>query len=193
MSACHLDTTWPVSFHDVLHSSAANFFHDLLSPILDYVTRYCLASIHHSLANAQNPADNAHDSRTRPARCEDTEQDDAYLRNDETVEAIENGEGSFSPMPADEQAGLQDGMLLRDVPKRTTFYDPVAERQMSQMDAKLFYQRSKIDLRSGTAGASSWTPSNPNSPTLASGSRPVTEYGADSLILDQDGGGLATK
>ncbi|KID86362.1 AMP deaminase [Metarhizium guizhouense ARSEF 977] len=132
-------------------------------------------------------ADNAHDSRTRPARCEDTEQDDAYLGNDETVEAIENGEGSFSPMPADEQVGLQDGMLLRDVPKRTTFYDPVAERQMSQMDAKLFYQRSKIDLRSGTAGASSWTPSNPNSPTLASGSRPVTEYGADSLILDQDG------
>ncbi|KAG8409475.1 AMP deaminase [Metarhizium acridum] len=132
-------------------------------------------------------ADNAQDSRTRPARREDAEQDDAYLGNGETVEGIENGERSFSSMPADEQAGLQDGMLLRDVPKRTTFYDPVAERQMSQMDAKLFYQRSKIDLRSGIAGASSWTPSNPNSPTLASGSRPVTEYGADSLILDQDG------
>lgn len=83
-------------------------------------------------------------------------------------------------------------MLLRDVPKRTTFYDPVAERQMSQTDAKLFYQRSKIDLRSGTAGTGGWNQSSPNdSPTIASGSRPVTEYGADSLILEQDGGRFA--
>ncbi len=37
-------------------------------------------------------------------------------------------------------------MLLRDVPRKTTFYDPVAERQMSQTDAKLFYQRSQRDF-----------------------------------------------
>lgn len=35
-----------------------------------------------------------------------------------------------------------EGMLPRDVPQRTAFYDPVAERQMTQTDAKLFYQRS---------------------------------------------------
>ncbi|KAI1495467.1 AMP deaminase [Biscogniauxia marginata] len=40
---------------------------------------------------------------------------------------------------------LQGGMLLRDVPRKTTFYDPVAERQMTQTDAKLFYQRSQLD------------------------------------------------
>ncbi|WQF85114.1 Putative AMP deaminase, metal-dependent hydrolase [Colletotrichum destructivum] len=49
-------------------------------------------------------------------------------------------------------AGLQDGMLPRDLPTRTAFYDPVAERQMSQTDAKLFYQRSQIgQLKTGSS------------------------------------------
>lgn len=75
-------------------------------------------------------------------------------------------------------------MLLRDVPKRTTFYDPVAERQMSQTDAKFFYQRSKTDSRNTTG---SWTQMTPfGSPMIAAGSRPPTENGADSLILDPD-------
>lgn len=50
-------------------------------------------------------------------------------------------------------------MLPRDVPRKTTFYDPVAERQMSQTDAKLFYQRSKRDLLKNDA--SSWSQSHP--------------------------------
>ncbi|KAI0404965.1 hypothetical protein F4802DRAFT_564945 [Xylaria palmicola] len=54
---------------------------------------------------------------------------------------------------------LGEGMLPRDVPRKTTFYDPVAERQMSQTDAKLFYQRSKLDLRKNDA--SSWSQSHP--------------------------------
>ncbi|KHN98596.1 AMP deaminase [Metarhizium album ARSEF 1941] len=132
-------------------------------------------------------ADNAHDSRARKPQREAAERSDANFENGKSVEAMGNGEESFSSDRVDEQAGLQDGMLLRDVPKRTTFYDPVAERQMSQTDAKLFYQRSKIDLRSGNIGTGSWAPSSPNSPTLASGSRPGTEYGADSLILEQAG------
>lgn len=40
---------------------------------------------------------------------------------------------------------LEDGMLLRDRPRKTTFHDAVAERQMTQTDAKLFYQRSQLD------------------------------------------------
>lgn len=89
---------------------------------------------------------------------------------------------------SEEDNGLEEGMLLRDVPQRTTFYDPVAERQMSQTDAKLFYQRSKIDVRAQESGTG-WSLSSPNgSPIMASGSRPLTEYGADSLILEQDGG-----
>ncbi|CAM1507377.1 Fc.00g070180.m01.CDS01 [Cosmosporella sp. VM-42] len=80
---------------------------------------------------------------------------------------------------------LEDGMLPRDLPKRTTFYDPVAERQMSQTDAKYFYHRSKVDLRNGPRGDSQSTPLD--SPVLVSGSRPATEYGADSLVLEPDG------
>lgn len=80
---------------------------------------------------------------------------------------------------------LQEGMLLRDVPTRTTFYDPVAERQMTQTDAKLFYQRSQIDLRAETNEWSQQTPQQ--SPLIQAGSRSTTEYGADSLILETDG------
>ncbi|KFA51802.1 hypothetical protein S40293_05849 [Stachybotrys chartarum IBT 40293] len=80
---------------------------------------------------------------------------------------------------------LQEGMLPRDLPKRTTFYDPVAERQMTQTDAKLFYQRSKIESR---AGGSTWSHATPiGSPIAVSASQPATEYGADSLVLDHEG------
>ncbi|CAK7262565.1 AMP deaminase [Sporothrix epigloea] len=44
-------------------------------------------------------------------------------------------------------AVLQEGMLPRDMPKRSAYYDPVADRQMSQSDAKLFYQLSQLDLQ----------------------------------------------
>ena len=54
-----------------------------------------------------------------------------------------------------EDADMQDGMLLRDIPHKTVFYDPVAERQMTQTDAKLFYQRSQLE--------------NQQSPILAAG------------------------
>ncbi|KAK7398322.1 AMP deaminase [Neonectria punicea] len=83
-----------------------------------------------------------------------------------------------------EEDDLEDGMLQRDLPRRTTFYDPVDERQMSQTDAKFFYHRSKVDLRNGANVASQSTPHG--SPLVTSGSRPATEYGADSLILDLD-------
>ncbi|KAI0204687.1 hypothetical protein F4808DRAFT_411745 [Astrocystis sublimbata] len=56
---------------------------------------------------------------------------------------------------------LEDGMLPRDVPRKTTFYDPVAERQMSQTDAKLFYQRSKRDLLKNDGGSWSHSQNTP--------------------------------
>jgi AMP deaminase len=50
---------------------------------------------------------------------------------------------------------MPDGMLPRDMPKRTAFYDPVTDRQMSQTDAKLFYQRSQVEgQKAGTSWAS---------------------------------------
>ncbi|KAG5930021.1 hypothetical protein E4U42_003324 [Claviceps africana] len=73
-------------------------------------------------------------------------------QTDAVTRSIHTNENSTSPAAAEGHDNrLQDGMLLRDVPKRTTFYDPVAERQMSQTDAKLFYQRSQIETQTGTA------------------------------------------
>ena len=48
---------------------------------------------------------------------------------------------------ADDELGMEDGMLPRDLPHKTAFYDFVAERQMTQTEAKLFYQRSQAESR----------------------------------------------
>lgn len=93
---------------------------------------------------------------------------------DEAHHDVESSNGS-------DEGELEDGMLPRDLPRRTTFYDPVAERQMSQTDAKAFYHRNKVDLRNGAHPASPL-----GSPVVASGSHPTTEYGADSLVLEMD-------
>ncbi|GAW18744.1 hypothetical protein ANO14919_082260 [Xylariales sp. No.14919] len=53
----------------------------------------------------------------------------------------------------DASPALENGMLPRDVPRKTTFYDPVAERQMSQTDAKLFYQKSQRDFHKNNASS----------------------------------------
>lgn len=127
---------------------------------------------------------------------ESDEEDDTQGHSTFIPEATADPNGAWGAnglQDDEDEEELEEGMLARDLPKRTTFYDPVAERQMSQMDAKLFYQRSKLDLRSGT-----WTQTTPaESPLLVSGSQPGTEYGADSLILDEgkpgDGPGLSSR
>lgn len=120
---------------------------------------------------------------------------ESSIRDRAQAESIMVGADDFdehdgTPPAADHDA-LQEGMLPRDVPQRTTFYDPVAERHMTQTDAKLFYQRSKIDGR-GAPGAA-WATSPPQSShIMPPGSRSATEYGADSLILDNEAGKLVT-
>lgn len=64
------------------------------------------------------------------------EMDDGVPAEDDTRPRAEDGGG---------QDPIAEGMLPRDLPPRTAFYDPVAERQMSQTDAKLFYQRSQTE------------------------------------------------
>ncbi|KAK3337065.1 hypothetical protein B0T19DRAFT_411388 [Cercophora scortea] len=56
------------------------------------------------------------------------------------------------------EVDMEEGMLPRDLPKKTAFYDHVADRQMSQTDAKLFYQRSQAESRTQLH------PFNPTSP-----------------------------
>jgi AMP deaminase len=48
----------------------------------------------------------------------------------------------------------QDGMLPRDIQKKTAYYDYAAEKQLSQADAKLFYQRSQLEAQK--TGGSNW-------------------------------------
>ena len=60
----------------------------------------------------------------------------------------------------------QDGMLLRDRQQKTAYYDYTAEKQLSQTDAKLFYQRSQLEAQK--TGGSNWGQSPPGSPLLAS-------------------------
>jgi hypothetical protein len=48
----------------------------------------------------------------------------------------------------------EDGMLPRDKQRKTAYYDYAAEKQLSQADAKLFYQRSQLE--SQKAGGSNW-------------------------------------
>ncbi|KAK2729940.1 amp deaminase, partial [Colletotrichum kahawae] len=97
-----------------------------------------------------------------------------------------------------DEAGLQDGMLPRDLPTRTAFYDPVAERQMSQTDAKLFYQRSQVgQLRTGS-GVWSQGHSTPHGSPVIVGSDPRdvsagagtrgTDHALDSSPLAQERG-----
>ncbi len=63
----------------------------------------------------------------------------------------------------------QEGMLPRDIQRKTAFYDYATEKQLSQSDAKLFYQRSQLE--SQKTGGSNWGTSQPSthgSPTLQS-------------------------
>lgn len=54
--------------------------------------------------------------------------------------------------------GMLDGMLDRDIQRKTAYYDYAAEKQMSQADAKLFYQRSQLEAQE--TGGSNWGSQN---------------------------------
>jgi AMP deaminase len=47
-----------------------------------------------------------------------------------------------------------EGMLPRDIQRKTAYYDYAAEKQLSQADAKLFYQRSQLEAQK--TGGSNW-------------------------------------
>jgi len=55
-------------------------------------------------------------------------------------------------------------MLPRDVQLKTAYYDYAAEKQLSQADAKLFYQRSQLEAQktggSASVSARDWNAEN---------------------------------
>ncbi|KAM0253631.1 hypothetical protein ACHAQJ_007206 [Trichoderma viride] len=76
----------------------------------------------------------------------------------------------------------QDDVLPRDIPHRTTFYDSVVERQMSQTDAKLFYQRSQLDDSRGSVGGEQTPSTSYNDPVAALAPSASLEYEEDPVV-----------
>ncbi|KAK7737424.1 AMP deaminase [Cytospora paraplurivora] len=94
-------------------------------------------------------------------------------------------QSSSKSTPEDEEAG-EEGILPRDMPNKTAFYDPVAERQMTQHDAKLFYQRSQLDYQKNGGqnwGSSAYGGSISGSPVISSGGGP---FGDKNLSTSYD-------
>jgi AMP deaminase len=113
--------------------------------------------------------------------------DNDEVGSDESLDGIQYGKGSLpqtamlgegggiagESTPLD---GVQDGMLPRDIQRKTAYYDYAAEKQMSHADAKLFYQRSQLEAQQ--TGESNWGSQNSlqNSPVIAA-TRSVTNMG----------------
>jgi AMP deaminase len=62
-------------------------------------------------------------------------------------------------------SSVQDGMLPRDIQRKTAYYDYVAEKKMSQVDAKLFYQR-QLEVQNTEGNGWPSQPSTHGSPTM---------------------------
>ncbi|TPX17425.1 uncharacterized protein E0L32_003068 [Thyridium curvatum] len=124
----------------------------------------------------------------------DHDSDDGYedprtmeYSEEEELDEDKHKSGS-TPTPdanGDDELAMQEGMLPRDLPKRTAFYDPVAERQMTQTDAKLFYQRSQLDLNKLASALPQASP--PGSPVASSrGGHEGSSYGQLPPAYDLD-------
>ena len=101
----------------------------------------------------------------------DDEDDRTTTHNSHTDSEYED-EGEDGHGAKKQHAGSQDnsdpdseGLLPRDKQKKTAFYDPVAERQMTQTDAKLFYMRSQ--QRTGTGNWDTGLLSDQGSPVIS--------------------------
>lgn len=90
---------------------------------------------------------------------------------------------------SDETPGLetpmsQSGMLARDKQKKTAYFDYLAEKEMSQADSKLFFQRSQLEGQKTGGGSSNW--GNSQKSAVAS---PVLKPKSFSNILESEKGG----
>ncbi|KAL1865484.1 AMP deaminase [Diaporthe australafricana] len=113
-------------------------------------------------------------STAMPLSQESDEEDDAATFQSASPQSEEGhpGETSKSSPDGEEVEEDEEGLLPRDMPKKTAFYDPVAERQMTQHDAKLFYQRSQLDQQKGSGqpwGSSVYDGSIHGSPVISHG------------------------
>jgi AMP deaminase len=83
----------------------------------------------------------------------------------------------------------EDGMLPRDKQRKTAYYDYAAEKQLSQADAKLFYQRSQLEAQK--TGGSNWgnsQQSQEGSPVIGTATRAFSStFEAEQVGLSKSG------
>lgn len=99
-------------------------------------------------------------------------------------------EAALGPDNAPDTTTLDDeeGMLPRDVQEKTAYYDYTSEKQLSQADAKLFYQRSKFDAQ--MTGDSSWGTSQWGTRTNSPQESPTIVPNSMAHVLEADQGGI---
>ncbi|KAK6843328.1 hypothetical protein PG987_004188 [Apiospora arundinis] len=119
----------------------------------------------------------------------DTDEDERYAYAVESDNETENGRDAqqhSAPTPLDDEQ-TAEGMLYRDRPRKTAFYDPVDERQMSQTDAKLFYQRHQQEYQRADGGEVVQSHTTPQSPVVSAGKGPRTleNFGAHGGVEGQ--------
>lgn len=112
-------------------------------------------------------------STSMPAALDSDEEEGTATQHSRSTEADDEGRATHGHTSSKSTPEEEDteGMLLRDKPKMTAFYDPVAERQMTHTDAKLFYQRSQLDHKTGGQawGSSMYGDSMHGSPVISAG------------------------
>ncbi|KAH9883726.1 AMP deaminase [Xylariomycetidae sp. FL2044] len=136
---------------------------------------------------AQQPLTFESDDSDGPAHAieHDSESEDEHhqsLPMGRSSGEVAGGPQDRNQQQAESSSAMEDGMLPRDVPRKTTFYDPVAERQMTQADAKLFYQRSQLDQMKTEGGSWSQSPATPQGSPVASAGLSTTRPAHDSVL-----------
>jgi len=106
----------------------------------------------------------------RPTQPESVSEDDedsyqsANRHNDEDIDSTGAWKNPYTQSDMLPESALvpestpdtpdEDGMLPRDIQRKTAYYDYAAEKSLSQADAKLFYQRSQLEAQK--TGGSNW-------------------------------------
>ena len=145
---------------------------------------------------SQGDASNlARPTHLNPTTDDDSDSETSYdERQDVDTDSAMLPEAALIPdgTPETSTPSDADGMLARDVQRKTAYYDYAAEKSLSQADSKLFYQRSQLEGQK--TGGSNWGASQASqhgSPVLQP--RFASKFGADSEALRSSGSVTSSK
>lgn len=130
------------------------------------------------------------DEDYRPAQDNDEEESDETLNRQYGHSSTNLPEAALGMDEATDTTPpeTEEGMLPRDVQEKTAYYDYTSEKQLSQADAKLFYQRSKLE--SQKPGDASWSTSQWGTRQNSPHESPVLIPNSMSNFLERDQAGM---